>query len=100
MNSIVSKALNGSINDQIKLIQLIEKHVPEKLEELGDLPRTINVNLVRSDGNGRPADRSQWTDWQREAHAAEIARRNNDPAVKAAWAASGLDDAEDETPGA
>ncbi len=33
VESLVSKALHGSMNDQIKLLQLIDKHVPEKLEK-------------------------------------------------------------------
>ena len=33
VESLVAKALKGSINDQIKLIRLIEKHAPEKLEK-------------------------------------------------------------------
>ena len=33
VESLVAKALKGSINDQIKLIQLIEKYAPEKLEK-------------------------------------------------------------------
>ena len=33
VESLVAKALKGSINDHIKLIQLIEKHAPEKLEK-------------------------------------------------------------------
>ncbi len=38
VESTVSKALNGSVNDLIKLLQLIEKHVPEKLEEVEEVP--------------------------------------------------------------
>ena len=33
MESLVAKALKGSINDHFKLIQLIEKYAPEKLEK-------------------------------------------------------------------
>ena len=40
VEKMVSKALQGSVNDQIKLIQLIEKHAPEQLED---------INLVRPD---------------------------------------------------
>ena len=43
VESMVAKALHGSMNDQIKLIQLIEKHVPEKLE---DIPKEIIVHWV------------------------------------------------------
>ena len=53
VESMVSKALHGSMNDQIKLIQLIEKHVPEKLE---DIPKEIVVHWVDSDGKVEPED--------------------------------------------
>ena len=33
VESLVAKALKGSINDHFKLIQLIEKYAPEKLEK-------------------------------------------------------------------
>lgn len=96
VESMVSKALHGSINEQIKLVQLIEKHAPEKLQDIPEEDREIVVRFVRPDGKGRPADRSLWTDEQRKRHAAEIERINNDPEVIAAWKAAGLDDDEDE----
>ena len=34
VESLVAKALKGSVNDQIKLVQLIEKHAPEQLEDI------------------------------------------------------------------
>ena len=34
LESLVSKALKGSVNDQLKLIQFIEKHVPEKSQNV------------------------------------------------------------------
>ena len=40
VEKLVSKALQGSVNDQIKLIQFIEKHAPEQLED---------IDLVRPD---------------------------------------------------
>lgn len=98
VESLVSKALHGSINDQIKIIQLIEKHVPDKLEDIQEEVRSIVIEFVESDGNGRPADRSKWEDWQWESYAKEVARRNAEPAVKAAWKAAGFDNEEDEAP--
>ena len=98
VESMVSKALSGSMNDQIKLIQLIEKHAPEKLKDRQGEPEEITVTYVMPDGNGRPADRSHWADWQHEQHAKEVARRNKDPEVIAAWKAAGFDDEDDEPP--
>ncbi len=46
VESMVSKALNGSINDQIKLIHLIDKHVPEKLEDMQKFDHSITVKYV------------------------------------------------------
>ena len=40
VEKLVSKALQGSVNDQIKLIQVIEKHAPEQFED---------IELVRPD---------------------------------------------------
>ena len=40
VEKLVSKALQGSVNDQIKLIKLFEKHAPEQFED---------IDLVRPD---------------------------------------------------
>lgn len=95
VESMVSKALTGSINDQIKLIQLIEKHAPEKLEDIQDDHHEVIVTYVMPDGHGRPADRALWEDWQWESYAKQVARRNQEPDMIAAWKAAGFDD-EDE----
>jgi|GEM_PF-1269614 len=93
---MVAKALNGSMNDQVKLVQLVEKHAPDMLADTPEpIDRSITVKFVRSDGNSRPADREDWLDWQWERHWQEVAERNRDPEVIAAWKAAGLDDDED-----
>ena len=100
VEKMVAKALNGSMNDQIKLVQMVEKHAPDKLADIPeDAARTITVEFVRSDGNGRPADRWRWEDWQWESYREEVKRRNKDPEVIAAWKAAGFDD-DDEAPSA
>lgn len=99
VESIVAHALEGSINDQIKLMQLIEKYAPEKLEDRSYGPQKVIVEFVDSDGNGRPADRSLWEPWQWEWHRREVEERNKDPEVIARWKAAGLDDDEDEAKG-
>lgn len=97
VESMVSKALNGSINDKVKLIQLIEKHLPEKLKDMENEVSKIVIEFVDSDGYGRPADRSMWEDWHWEVHAEQVAERNKNPEVIAAWKAAGFDDEEDES---
>ena len=93
---MVAKALNGSMNDQVKLIQVLEKHAPDMLADTPEeIDRRITVEFVRSDGNGRPAERWRWEDWQWESHRREVAERNKDPKVVAAWKAAGFDDDED-----
>lgn len=96
MERTVAKGLNGSMNDQIKLIQLVEKHAPDIPEPID---RRITVEFVSSDGNGRPAERWRWEDWQWESYRREVAERNKDPKVVAAWKAAGFDDDEDEDGG-
>jgi len=101
VEKMVAKALNGSMNDQIKLVQMVEKHAPDKLADIPeDAARTITVEFVASDGNGRPADRSRWEDWQWESYREEVKQRNKDPEVVAAWKAAGFDDDADEAPSA
>lgn len=97
VEKMVAKALNGSMNDQIKLVQLVEKHAPDKLADIPeDIHRGITVKFVRSDGNGRPAHREDYLDWQVERHRREVAERNRDPEVIAAWKAAGFDDDDEE----
>jgi hypothetical protein len=89
------------MNDKIKLVQMVEKHAPDKLEDIPEnINRGITVKFVRSDGNGRPAHREDYLDWQLERHRQEVAERNKDPEVIAAWKAAGFDDNEDEAPSA
>lgn len=97
VHKLAGRSLEGSPRDMIALMKTVHDYMPEALEA-GQLPQTIEVLLVDSDGNGRPADRSRWTDSQRKSHAAEVARRNEDPAADAVWKASGVDDEEDEAP--
>lgn len=93
---MVAKGLNGSMNDQIKLIQLVEKHAPDMLADIPEeINRRITVEFVSSDGNGRPAERWRWEDWQWKRHRQEVAERNQDPKVVAAWKAAGFDDDDD-----
>ena len=43
VESLVAKALKGSVNDQIKLVQLIEKHAPEQLEDIEPVRPDLSV---------------------------------------------------------
>ena len=43
VESLVAKALKGSVNDQIKLVQLIEKHAPEQLEDIEPFRPDLSV---------------------------------------------------------
>ena len=47
VESMVAKALSGSFNEQIKLIQLIEKHLPDKLEDIQDEGGPIITRIER-----------------------------------------------------
>ena len=92
VESMVSKALKGSINDQIKLIGLIEKHVPEKLKDIRDEISHIRVELVASDGNGRPANKRFLTDQYQKRQDIAVSQDEEDPDLIAAWKATGIDD--------
>lgn len=93
MEKLVATGLNGTMNDLIKLVQLIEKHTPDKFEdERNAVPTEITVNFVKSDGNGRPARRADWQDHHWESHKQDVEARNNAPQSIAAWKAAGLDD--------
>ena len=64
VESLVAKALKGSVNDQIKLVQLIEKHMPDKLEDSRDV--RIEVVWHDTDGTTRPAERAGGTGGARD----------------------------------
>lgn len=92
VQSTFAQALGGSMNDKMKMFQLIEKHAPDMLADMRNVDRPMTVRFIKSDGNGRPANREDWQDWQWESHRQEVEERNNDPKVIAAWKAAGLDD--------
>ena len=102
VESMVSKALNGSINDQIKLIQLIEKHVPEKLEDMKKFDQAITVTYVLPDGKTMESyDNDQTTASRHDPVAMagnDSGKPDADADLEAAWKAAGLDDEEGEAP--
>lgn len=103
VHRLAGRSLEGSPRDMIALMKAIHDFMPEVLKT-DNLPTEIRVEFVDSDGYGRPADKSRWKDcppgsFAYESYKLEGKERDNDPAVIAAWKASGLADEDDEPPG-
>lgn len=102
VESIVAKALNGSINDQIKLIQLIDKHVPEKLVDTQNFNRSITVKYVLPNGKTMESYDNDTFAANKHDPVATASNGSGEPDadgdLNAAWKAAGLDDEEDEAP--
>lgn len=106
VESMTAKALRGSINDQIKLLQLIEKHAPEKLRDGRAEDHRVIVEFVDPPDHHTLIDGSQWKDVPRGGSATgsgegggqayDGGHKHRASEEEAAWQASGLADDDNE----